>query len=151
MSKAFEVHLAALSLGEITKTNVTGLRRAFMADARRHSGRSVSSTAPKATEKQLERAQELIVKRKPAVIGTLHESGLAVIRSKRNRRALADVAEIATDVVKFRLVDFEMRGRWGDYFVPIYRAETSDGRHFDFVNVPWQSGGNGPEVLSVSK
>lgn len=87
----------------------------------------------------------------PAAVGELHKSGLAVLASKRNRRNLERVADIVPDVVMFRLVDYELDGRAGDYFVPIWRAFTADGRFFDFHNIPWQSGGNGPEVLNVAR
>ncbi len=86
---------------------------------------------------------------RPLVVGELHDSGLVVIRSKRNRRNLEGAADLVPNIVRFRLVDFEMRGKYGDYFVPVYRAETEDGRGFCFVNVPWQSGGRGPEIVGA--
>jgi hypothetical protein len=147
MSKAFDAHLDALRAGEVTRTNSIGLRKAFTTDARRADGWSAGVTAPKVTTEQIERATYLIAKNKPVVLGELHETGLALLRSKRNRKALASVVDIVPDVVRFRLVDYEMRGRWGEYFVPVYRAQAEDGRSFDFINIPWQSGGNGPEVV----
>lgn len=144
----FDDHLEALRAGKITRRNVIGLRKALNADARRMNGWGVSQTAPKATPDQIETALEIITgKHSPIIIGELHESGVAQLQARRYRKQLEHVADIVADVARFRLVDFEMRGRYGDYAVPVYRAETIDGRAFDFVNVPWQSGGRGPEVI----
>jgi hypothetical protein len=81
----------------------------------------------------------------------LLKSGLAVLRNPRNRRNLARVADIVPDVVSIRLVDYSLQEHTRGYFVPIWRAETADGRWFSFRNIPWQSGGNGPEVFNVRK
>jgi len=144
----FDEHIAALRAGQITKRNVIGLRKALNADARRHHGWSTSQTAPKAAPEQIEAALEIITgKAPPVVAGELHTSGVAQLQSRRYRKQLEHVADIVANVARFRLVDFEMRGRYGEYAVPVYRAETDDGRAFDFVNVPWQSGGRGPEVV----
>lgn len=48
----------------------------------------------------------------------------------------------------FKLVGFDTIGRRGDMYTPVYRAYDTQGRSFPFRNIPWQSGGNGPEILS---
>lgn len=149
MSKAFQTHIDAIRSGRVEKRNIAGLRKAFNADARRGRGRSTGATAPKATPEQLDEASECVTQCRPLVVGALHDSGLVVIRSKRNRRNLESVADLVPHVVRFRLVQFEMWGQYGDYFVPVYRAETEDGRGFRFVNVPWQSGGRGPQIVGA--
>jgi hypothetical protein len=122
-------------------------RGRLLADARRSSGWSTSSTAPKMTSDQVWDLVEAIEDARPRVTGELHETGLAQLQSRRYRKQLASVADLVADIVEFRLVGFEMTGRRGEYAVPRYRAIASNGKGFDFINIPWQSGGNGPELV----
>ena len=144
---SFSVHMQAIKAGEVTKTNVIGIRMALNADARRESGWSVSRTAPKMTGNEVWSLVEAIEDARPRVTGELHETGLAQLRSRRYRKQLASVADLVADIVEFRLVGFEMIGRNGEYATPRYRAIASNGKGFDFINIPWQSGGNGPELV----
>lgn len=144
----FSAHIAAIKAGQVTKTNVIGIRKALNALERQGQGWSTSHTAPKVTWDEMNEALELLYDLRPVVTGELHETGLKQIQNRRYRRNLERVAYIVPNVARFRLVGYEQIGRRGEYAVPIYRAETEDGKTgFRFINVPWQSGGNGPEVL----
>jgi hypothetical protein len=137
-------HIAAIRAGKVTKTNVIGLRKAFNADARRNGGLSTSITAPNMTREELEQAQDLMKRRQPKVSGALHASGLKLLRSPRYAKIMAALPE----ATGFRLVRFDRFDDW--HVVPVYRATGPRGS-FVFRNIPWQSGGKGPEILQVNK
>lgn len=145
MSKAFQRHYAAITSGEVTKTNVFGLRKALNKAARAANGWSVSDTAAITEEEAIE-LDRAVEKHEPRVVGELHDSGVAVLRNPRYaKRWTAGEAAIIADLDSFRLVGFDPVGSTGH--VPRYRAVARNGASFEFVNVPWQSGGNGPEVV----
>lgn len=140
-------HIADIKAGTVTKTNVIGIRKALNADARRVNHPSMRScTDPKISHKALGAIIDALATRKPIVTGELHESGLKLLRSKRYAKRLAPVADIIADLESFRLIGFDDHGSHGQRYAPIYRA-TGAGKYFDFWNIPWQSGGDGPEIL----
>lgn len=142
-------HLAAIQAGRVTKTNVIGLRKALNADARDRAGLSLSRVAPKLLGRELWATVDALAEYHPTVTGELHDSGLKLLRSPRYRKRLADVAEIVNaEHSRFDLVRFD----WIDslHSVPVYRLVTFAGS-LEFRNVPWQSGGDGPEVLAVHR
>lgn len=141
-------HLEAIAAGSVTKTNVIGLRKALNTYARKTGGWSLSTTAPKVTAKELRRALNELAKRKPLVSGELHDTGVALLTNRRHRRKLESVQPIVENLKAFRLLGFDFIGRQGAYAVPVYQAESTDGKTFTFRNIPWQSGGNGPEILT---
>jgi hypothetical protein len=151
MHKVAARHLAAIESGWINRGTVTGIRKMVSASTRASMGWSVGGGQAKAPAEDVEKVLAALMDRAPLAVGELHAGGLAVLASKRNRRKLERVADIAPDVVTFRLVDYELQGRAGEYFAPIWRASTVDGRRFDFLNIPWQSGGDGPEVFNVHR
>lgn len=63
------------------------------------------------------------------------------------RKRLESVRDIIDHLDSFRLVEFERTGShgWGGA-VPVFRV-CAGKKSFFFRNVPWQAGGNGPEVL----
>lgn len=143
----FKKHLDAIRAGKITRSNIIGMRKAFNAYERKDRGYSVSVTASQMTFDEYDQATQAIGFHKPRVIGELHEGGLKVLRSKRYAKRLAPVADIIAGRLHFRLIGFE----WLDntHCVPVYQAiDGASGRSFKFRNVPWQSGGQGPEILS---
>ena len=148
MHKVAALHLAAVESGQIDRGNVTGIRKLVSSSTRASMGWSVGGGQPKAPLEDVESVLSAITERQPLAKGELHDNGLKVLRNRRHRRALEEVASIAETVTGFRLVDYELRGRSGGYFVPIWRAESPAG-WFDFINIPWQSGGDGPEVLDI--
>jgi len=145
----FDEHKAAILLGEVTKTNVTGLKKALNAFERVDRGYSTSRTTPHITTVERdELLDNLLPNKRPRVVGELHDSGVAVLTSKRYAKQLAPVADIIADLDHFRLVGFDFIGRYGMYAQPVYRAYDTKGNSFPFTTVAWQSGGNGPEIMS---
>lgn len=140
-------HLAAIKAGTVTKTNVIGLRKAINADERRQRGFSVGSTCPKWTSDEVSDMEMALEQYEPRVIGELHASGLTRLRSPRYRKRLESVRDIIDNLKSFHLVSFDRIGDHGMQAIPVYRARACNGKSFFFRNVPWQSGGNGPEVL----
>lgn len=141
----FAKHLDAIRSGAVDRSNVIGIRKALNMAARRSLGLSGSRTAPKATDEELELLVDLLAEHRPRVVGELHDSGIKQLTDKRYRRQLQSVADVVDNLAGFRLVGFEYLGRDGLYTTPVYRAEGANGGSFAFINVPWQSGGNGPE------
>lgn len=140
-------HLADITSGTVTKRNVIGLRKIVNADARRQRGYSVSSTCPKYTHDEVVALERALAKHEPHVTGELHASGIKLLQSPRYRKKLKDVASIVAKLDSFRLVSFYRHGHSDLNSVPVYRA-CAGRKSFLFYNIPWQSGGNGPEVLS---
>lgn len=143
---SFDKHIEAIKAGEVTKTTVIGLRKAMNADIRRSSGWSTSSKSPKVDPATLAAAIELVEATHPIVTGELHETGLKQLQSKRYAKKLANVGDIIARIKTFRFAGFEYIGR-GDQVTPLYYAEDDQHRGFFFINTPWQSGGQGPELL----
>lgn len=139
-------HLKDIRAGKVTKTNVIGIRKALNADARRAMGLSVSSVAPKLRGRDLAAVERALTLHKPRVTGALHDSGLKLLRSPRYRKRLAGVRDVIDSLESFHLVGYDRIGDHGLNSVPLYMAR-GNGRSFVFRNVPWQSHGNGPEII----
>jgi hypothetical protein len=143
----FQKHIDAIISGEVTKTNIIGLRKAINAMGRRRANLSVSTTCPKATEDEVIEALYLIGKHRPKVMGDLHTSGVKLLQSKRHAKRLTAYADIIERPSHFELYGFDLLGRYGNHSVPVYRLVGENGGSFNFRNIPWQSGGNGPEIV----
>lgn len=157
-SPTFNCHLAAVKAGKVTRTNIIGIRKLLNGAVRRAAGWSVGMTAPLGTLDQADEILTAIRKHQPRVTGELHASGLKVLRNPRHAKRLADYADSIAAADHFRLVDFDQLGRDGAYSVPIYalwstvppKGDALDGGTYEalrFRNIPWQSGGNGPEII----
>ncbi len=146
MHKVAARHLATVKSGTIDRGTVIGIRKLVSSSYRAAHGYGVGGGQAKAPLEDMEAILVAIMEHKPVATGELHDNGLKVLRNPRHRKALAGLEHVLTYTPTFRLVDYELRGRIGDYFVPIWRAESLLG-WFDFISIPWQSGGNGPEVL----
>lgn len=144
MLESIQRHLDAIALGAITKTNIIGIRKALNEYSRRCNRWSVNRVV---TAEEADAIMSAIYKHQPKVSGELHETGLKLLRDKRYKKRLAGVAHIIDDASTFHLVDFEEHD--SAHFVPVYRLQSTGGAYFDFRNVPWQSGGNGPEIVTV--
>ncbi len=139
-------HLAAIQAGNVTKTNIIGIRKALNAMDRRSRGYSTGPTCPQLTFEECDEILGALYRHKPKVTGELHDSGIKVLRNRRYAKRLAPYAEIiASDDLAFKLIDFEDVAR--GYYVPIYEAASAKGS-FAFRNVAWQSGGDGPEIVA---
>lgn len=146
--RPIESHIAAIKSGEVTRTNVIGLRKAFNTHERQMRGYSVSMTQTLITHDERDLIlDKLLLNSPPIVRGELHDTGKALLQNKRYAKQLASVADIVADLDHFRLVGYDYIGRYGDKTTPIYRAYDTKGNSFAFRNIPWQSGGNGPEIL----
>lgn len=118
-----------------------------------------SPTFAKHLAAQADAILDAIRKHRPRVAGELHDGGLKVLRNRRYAKRLAPYADSIAALDHFRLVDLEdLSRRDGTYNTPIYAAwstvppkgDALDGgtyEAFRFRNVPWQSGGNGPEII----
>lgn len=146
MTATFDKHMTAIKSGTVTKTNVIGLRKALNQTARSDAGWSVSRTVTILTSEQCEALFTALEQHKPIVTGELHATGMAQLTNKRYRKQLEAYANVTADIQRFRLIGFEAIGRRGEYYVPVYQAENSTGQRLPFINIPWQSGGRGPEV-----
>lgn len=143
-------HLESIRAGEVSKTTVIGLRKAINAQARRDRGLSVSMTAPALQGDELAEIERELADREPLVTGELHESGLRLLQGKRYAKQVDSVADLVPAIEAFRLVRFDRFGSGDLHCVPVYRA-CAPGGNFLFRNIPWQSGGNGPEIISASR
>lgn len=144
---SFQRHIDAIERGEVTKSNIIGLRKALNNQARIDNGWSIGVTAPKVTSDKLWEAYHLIERIRPRVVGELHESGLKVLRNRRYAKRLAEWRDVIDWPSHFELCYFEPFGRRGEYYAPVYRLVGQNGGSFKFINIPWQSGGNGPEIV----
>lgn len=144
MGKVYAKHIRAIQSGKVTRSNIIGLRKAFNADLRRAQGRSTSSTCPKVTPDEVTKLYDAVESMRPVVTGELHESGVKLLQSPRYRKRLLPYARIINDIDYFRLIGWTEKD---SCYYPIFRAVNSKGEGFNFMNMPWQSGGNGPEVL----
>jgi hypothetical protein len=151
MPKTIQKHIAAIESGQVDATIVSGLRKALNAHERAARGYSVGGTSARMTAEERELIlYKLLPRVMPRVVGKLHDSGLALLRGLTKRRAarLESVAGIVADLTEFRLVGFDYVGPYGMHATPVYRAYDSAGKSFPFTNVPWQSGGDGPELAN---
>lgn len=146
----FERHKAAILRGEITKTNVIGIRKALNHAARLCDG--FSGNRSNVTVAEARELHRLLIAREPRVVGDLHETGLKVLRSRRWRNRFTDRQAIIIERLDhFRLVGFDQLDT-GLHHVPVYRAVSRSGWDFCFRNIPWQSAvyqgePSGPMVL----
>jgi hypothetical protein len=148
---AMQSHLAAIESGNVTKTNVIGLRKALNHVARLEAG--LSGNRCNATADEVRAAVAALKRLEPLVRGELHASGVRLITSPRWRKRFnaAESAVIAS-LHGFRLVRFDFIDSY--QVTPVYRACGESGS-FLFRNIPWQTahyGGHesGPEVVTES-
>lgn len=147
MNKTAQKHLDAIRAGAVAKTNVIGLRKLLNASVREATGWSISTTACVVDLDDLDTIVSAIGEHRPRVIGELHESGLAVLRNPRYAKRLQWQRSFIGRIDHFRLVRFDGIGRREDHYVPVYSVHDAAGSHlFTFRNIPWQSGGDGPEI-----
>jgi len=150
MTETAKRHLAAINAGEVNRTNIIGLRKLINASERKAQGWSIGVTASAIDMDSLDAIETAISERLPLVTGELVQTGIALLTNKRYARQLSYVGDKVHQVAQFRLARFDRLGRYGVHSVPVYRAYDSTGGYlFTFRNIPWQSGGNGPEILGA--
>lgn len=127
-------HLAAIESGNVTKTNVIGIRKALNHEWRVHRGydrQSLSLHGP-----ELRETMAALHMRKPIVRGELHASGVRLLTDRRYRKRLESVQHVIEGLQGFSLVRFDDIGR--GHHIPVYMAWGNAGS-FLFRNIPWQS------------
>lgn len=146
MKTAMHRHIAAIRAGEVTATNVIGLRKAFNAlERERQIGRKVKG-AP--TFGEVDEATVLMHEHAPRVTGELHDTGLKTLRNPRYAKRFDEFTRLMIEdyALEFRLVGYSYLGRRGEYSLPVFKACSRHGS-FLFRNLSWQSGGDGPEIV----
>lgn len=143
----------AIHAHEITKSNVIGIRKAINAAERRSRGWSTRNNPAPMTFEEWDALEAALASERPKVTGELHDSGLAVLRNPRYRKRWDDRQKaIIASLSHFWLVGFERIGSHNQYATPIYEAwgrnQWGSLDSFKFINIPWQSGGDGPEIIS---
>lgn len=138
-------HIDAVSACNVTKSNVIGMRKIINHGERIRAGWSGNRSS--ATPDDMDRLKELVEHKQPLVTGELHETGLAVLRNKRYAKRLEHYMDVIANIKAFHLVRFDRIGDRGQYAVPVYRANAGAGAYFYFRNIPWQSHGDGPEIV----
>lgn len=144
-------HMAAIACGNVTKTNVIGLRKALNHVWRLRHGWSGNRCA--ATPDEVDGALRVLAAHPPIVRGDLHASGVKLLTDRRYRKRLESVADRIAKLNGFCLVGFHDIER--GHFVPVYRAYGYGGS-FDFYNVPWQAAmaygiEGGPHIVGVGE
>jgi hypothetical protein len=148
MNRTYKKHMAAISNGIVDRENIIGIRKGINAMERRANGWSTSCTAPKWTFDEWDSLEDAIAQHRPRVVGVLHLSGLAILNSPRYAKRLQCQQSFIARIDHFRLCEFARIGARGDHCVPVYEAcDSSDSVMFRFQVVPWQSGGDGPEIV----
>lgn len=157
MSPTLQKHMAAIMAGQVTRTNVIGIRKALNARGRIARGYFVSISAPIVGPGDCAKLLDALRVYRPQVTGELAESVRRVLQNPRYAKRWSDAQRHAIENLEsFRLVDFEDFGTHGlPAFVPIYdviaRYPTGFlGYAFTFRKRAWQSGGDGPEVVPGS-
>lgn len=150
MNKTAKTHLAAINAGQVERTNIIGLRKLINASERKAQGWSIGVTASHVTLDELDIIETVIADKLPLVSGTLAETGIALLQNKRYARQLTLVSDYLPSVARFRLARFDRVGWHRCHCVPVYRVyDSCDAFLFTFRNIPWQSGGNGPEIIGA--
>lgn len=162
----YEKHMAAIESGEVSKTNVIGIRKAINHAERLRAG--LSGNRSSVTVGEAMALRRALVDNRPKVTGELHETGLAVLRNRRYAKRWKAWQQQAIDAADhFRLVGFDLIGRRGAHAVPVYALWSKvppkgdamdDGTYeaFHFRNVPWQTAQyegeeSGPVVVEWEK
>ncbi len=147
MDKTAQRHMDAIQSGEITRTNIIGIRKILnhVALVQRGWPGNRSNASPDDADALL----GALYQHKPRVTGPWADSGLATLRSPRYRNRFdarqSAVFSAMNAPQTFRLIDFEDIGR--GHHVAVYQVSSRAGC-FAFHNIPWQSGGNGPEIVA---
>lgn len=131
---AMRRHILAIESGNVTKTNVIGLRKALNHVERLRQG--WSGNRSNATLDETRAALEALERRKPLVRGELHASGVRLLTDKRYKKRLASVADKIAALQGFCLVDFVEIADC--QYTPVFEA-WGDAGTFRFYSIPWQT------------
>jgi hypothetical protein len=145
---AMQRHLADIESGNVTKTNVIGLRKALNHVTRLARGWSGNRCA--ATADEVRAALDALERHKPLVRGDLHASGVRLLTDKRYRKRLEPVADKVAALHGFRLVGYQETADC--QHAAIFEAVGTAGA-FRFYSIPWQTAlysdlDGGPHILT---
>lgn len=99
-------HMAAIASGNVTKTNVIGLRKAVNHVERLAKGWSGNRCA--ATPSEVAAALEALGAKTPIVRGELHASGVRLLTDRRYRKRLASCPKCSAAIGKAKLAKLPM-------------------------------------------
>lgn len=134
----FKKHLTAILAGEVTKSNVIGLKKATSAFERKSAGYSVSSTAPDWSVAEMQQVARALKANQPAVTGELHETGLKQLRDRRYASQWSEKQQGIIDRLDhFKLIGIISVGRRS--YAAVFKAVDVTGQSFCFYNIPWQT------------
>lgn len=152
-NRTAQKHLDAIRSGTVDRSNVIGLRKLINASERKARGWYTGATASAVPLDDLWTLEDALDQHRPTVTGELDASGRKLLASPRYRKRFSEAQrEAITRIDHFRLVRFDRIGLNGVHCVPVYEVWAPDARGFmgyafTFRNVPWQSGGDGPEIV----
>lgn len=150
MNGTYSRHMAAIE-SHVTRTNIIGIRKALNAFHRGANGWSVSVTSPAWTYDQFRSILSAVQRYQPVIAGNMHESGITTLQRAQKRysgRFTARQCAVIDKIWQFRLIDWHLHD---NHYYPVIRAVGTNQDYFDFINIPWQSGGNGPIVWHTSE
>lgn len=134
----FQKHLAAILAGEVTKSNVIGLKKATIAFERKSAGYSISSTAPDWSVTEMQQIARALKANQPTVTGELYETGLKQLRDRRYASRWSEKQQGIIDRLDhFKLVGIISVGRRS--YAAVFKAVDVTGQNFCFYNIPWQT------------
>lgn len=134
----FKKHLAAIERGEVTGSNVIGLKKATSAFERKSAGYSISSTAPDWSAVEMQEMAKSLKVFRPRVKGKLYDSGVKQLRNRRYAKRWTEFQRSVIDRLDhFRLLGIISIGRHS--YAAVFEACAADGQSFCFYNVPWQT------------
>lgn len=132
---AMQRHLDAIASGQVTASNIIGIRKAANHVARLRQG--WSGYRSNATPAEVTAAFQALAKGEPLVRGESHAAGVRVLNNRRYaNRWTAQERRVIETLHGFRLAGFECLD--DSHHVPVFRALGETGS-FLFRNVPWQS------------
>jgi hypothetical protein len=156
MNKSLKAHYDAIKSGQVTKTNVIGIRKALNAAEMRYLRHQPDANL----DADAFGLVDSLIEHRPRVVGELHDTGVVVLQNPRYAKRWADwQAKSIAAIDHFKLVGYRPAGY---VYHPIYAVwakvppcvgpdpfpEGATYEAFTFINIPWQSGGNGPEIIA---
>jgi len=152
-NKTAQKHLDATRSGTVTRGNVIGLRKLINASERKARGWSIGVTASAVSLDDLWTVEQALGENRPTVTGELDASGRKLLASPRYAKRFSEAQRDAiARIDHFRLVRFDRICADGTHCVPVYEVWARDAmgflyNAFAFRHVPWQSGGDEPEIV----
>jgi hypothetical protein len=145
--KTFNRHMMAIANKQIERTNIIGMRKMINASLRADHGLSTSRCSTVVPMSDIDSLYRAIYHSCPIVLGELHDSGVKLLQDRRYKSRWTPAQQFTIDrIAQFQLVNWYNFDRF--HVTPVYRVIGFDGAPFDFHNLAWQSGGNGPKVVS---